>query len=425
MKRTSLSQAEARRIALAAQGFLDPRHETPTMRTLMRTVSRTGVLQIDSVNVLQRAHFMPLFSRMGAYDPALLQRASAAPPRRLVEYWAHMAAYMPVELWPFMQHRMARAHTDAWGGPRSVAVRRPDLVASVLRDVTDHGPVTARDIDDDLPNAKVDWGWNWSEVKQALEFLFFSGEVTVASRNAQFERRYDIPGRVIPEHILRRPVPTPEEAHVELIRRAAVSHGVGTEPCLRDYYRMRHEDSKPAVRTLVERGELVPVTIAGWDQPAYLHRDARLPRTVAARALLSPFDPVVWERSRTERLFNFRYRIEIYVPEPARVHGYYVLPFLLGDSLVARVDLKADRKTSTLVVKGSYAEPSAPAVTADELGAELRSMARWLSLDAVTVEPRGDLAPAMSAVLNPQPALRRLGRVASATARQTHDVVNP
>jgi len=420
-----LSQAEARRITLTAQGFLDPRHETPSMRTLVRTVGRTGVLQIDSVNVLQRAHFMPLFSRIGPYDPALLQRAASQPPRRLVEYWAHVAAYMPVELWPFMQHRMARAHVEAWGGPRSIAVRRPDLVASVLKDVTDHGPVTARDIDDDLPKAKVDWGWNWSEVKQALEFLFFAGAVTVAGRNPQFERRYDVPERVLPEHILRRPVPAPAEAHVELIRRAARSHGVGTEPCLRDYYRMRHEDSKPAVRTLVESGELVPVTIEGWDQPAYLHRDARLPRRVAARALLSPFDPVVWERNRTERLFNFRYRIEIYVPESARVHGYYVLPFLLGDSLVGRVDLKADRKTGSLVVKGSYAEPGAPAETAAELAAELRSMARWLGLEAVTVEPRGDLAPALSAVLDPSPALRRLGRVASATSRQTRDVANP
>ncbi len=395
------------------------------MRTLVRTVARTGVLQIDSVNVLQRAHYMPLFSRMGPYDPTLLQRAAAEPPRRLVEYWAHVAAYMPVELWPYMQHRMARAHAEAWGGPRSISIRRPDLVASVLKDVTDHGPVTARDIDDDLPKAKVDWGWNWSEVKQALEFLFFAGAVTAAGRNAQFERRYDVPERVIPGGILRQPVPTPEEAHVELIRRAAVSHGVGTEPCLRDYYRMRHEDSKPAVRTLVERGELLPVTIEGWNQPAYLHRDARLPRTVVARALLSPFDPVVWERTRTERLFNFRYRIEIYVPEPARVHGYYVLPFLLGDNLVARVDLKADRKRGALVVKGSYAEPSAPAETADELGAELRSMAQWLGLEAVTVDPRGDLAPALSAVLDPRPALRRLGRVASATSRQTRDVANP
>ncbi len=365
------------------------------MRTLLRTVARTGVLQIDSVNVLQRAHFMPLFSRMGPYDTSLLERAAGRKPRRLVEYWAHVAAYMPVELWPFMRHRMARAHSDAWGGPRSIYARKPDLVANVLRDVVRHGPVTARDIDDDLPQVKVDWGWNWSEVKQALEFLFFAGEVTASGRNGQFERLYDLPARVIPEHILRQPEPTLQEAHIELIRRAAISHGVGTEQCLRDYYRMRHEASKPAVRALVEAGELLPVSIEGWRQPAYLHRDARVPRRVPARALLSPFDPVVWERSRTEHLFDFRYRIEIYVPEPARVHGYYVLPFLLGEDLVARVDLKADRRSRTLVVKGAYSEPAAPEGTAAELGAELRTLAAWLGLDDVAVAPRGDLAPGL------------------------------
>ena len=361
------------------------------MRTLSRTVARTGVLQIDSVNVLQRAHFMPLFSRMGAYDPALLQRAAGTKPRRLVEYWAHMAAYMPVELWPLMRHRMARAHTEAWGGPRSVQARKPELVADVLKDVIEHGPVTARDIDNDLPKAKVDWGWNWSEVKQALEFLFFAGEVTAAGRNGQFERLYDVPDRVIPPHILAQPGPTPEEAHIELIRRAARSHGVATETCLRDYYRMNHAVSKPAVAALVESGELLPVSIEGWDQPAYLHRDARLPRQVNAHALLSPFDPVVWERNRTEKLFGFHYRIEIYVPEHARVHGYYVLPFLLGENLVARVDLKADRKAGALVVKGAYREPSAPPETAEALAAELREMAVWLGLDSIVVQPRGDL----------------------------------
>jgi uncharacterized protein YcaQ len=393
--REFLSRAQARRITLAAQGFLDPPHDVPTMRTLARTVARTGVLQIDSVNVLQRAQYMPLFSRMGPYDTSLLHRAAGERPRRLVEYWAHMAAYMPVELWPFMKHRMAQARTEAWGGPRSIYARRPDLVASVLADVARHGPVTARDIDDDLPRAKVDWGWNWSEVKQALEFLFFAGEVTAAGRNSQFERLYDLPERVLPQHILRQPDPTSEEAHVELVRRAAVSHGVGTEPCLRDYYRMRPEASKPAVATLVETGELVPVTIEGWGQPAYLHRDARLPRRVDARALLSPFDPVVWERNRVEQLFGFRYRIEIYVPEPARVYGYYVLPFLLGEHLVARVDLKADRKLGALRVQGSYAEPAAPAETAERLWEQLQSMARWLGLTDVIVAPRGDLAEAL------------------------------
>ncbi len=397
MTRGSLSRSQARRVALAAQGFADPRHDPPTMRTLMRTLGRTGVLQIDSVNVLQRAHYMPLFSRMGPYDVGLLHRAAERRPRRLVEYWAHMAAYMPVELWPYMVHRMAKAHTEAWGGPRSIYVRKPDLVARVLRDVGEHGPVTARDIDDDLPRVKVDWGWNWSEVKQALEYLFYAGEVTVADRNAQFERRYDLPERVIPEHILRQPEPTPAEAHIELVRRAAVSCGVGTEPSLRDYYRMRHEDSKPAVRALVDSGELIPVCVEGWNAPAYLHRDARQPRRAGACALLNPFDPVVWERTRTEQLFGFRYRIEIYVPAPLRIYGYYVLPFLLGDRLVARVDLKADRRAGPLRVQGAFSEPGAPPETAERLAVELRSMADWLGLGDVIVAPRGDLSGALAA----------------------------
>ncbi|MBA2699756.1 MAG: winged helix-turn-helix domain-containing protein [Nocardioidaceae bacterium] len=371
------------------------------MRTLMRTVARTGVLQIDSVNVLQRAHYMPLFSRMGPYDIGLLHRAAERRPRRLVEYWAHVAAYMPVGLWPYMKHRMARAHTDAWGGPRSIYARRPDLVASVLTDVARHGPVSARDIDDDLPKTKVDWGWNWSEVKQALEFLFYAGEITAAGRSASFERLYDLPERVLPEHILRQPVPTPQDAHIELIGRAASSHGVATVQDLRDYYRMSVADTQRAAGSLVEAGELLPVKVEGWDQPAYLHRDARLPRRVDAHALLSPFDPVVWERARTERLFDFHYRIEIYVPQPRRVYGYYVLPFLLGDAIVARVDLKADRATRRLLVKGAYAERLAPPETAEELALELDQLAGWLGLDTVVVEPRGDLAPALASALRP------------------------
>ncbi len=368
------------------------------MRTLARTVERTGVLQIDSVNVLQRAHFMPLFSRMGPYDVTLLQRASSQKPRRLVEYWAHVAAYMPVDLWPYMKHRMALADTMAWGGPRSIKARKPDLVAGVLADVVAHGPVTARDIDDDLPKSKVDWGWNWSEVKQSLEYLFFAGEVTAAGRTGSFERLYDIPERVIPAHILAQPDPTPDEANIELVRRAARSYGVATEFCLRDYYRMQPEWSKPAVAALVEAGELLPVSIEGWSQPAYLHRDARLPRRVDARALLSPFDPVVWERKRTEKLFDFHYRIEIYVPEHLRKHGYYVLPFLLGEHLVARVDLKADRKSATLLVKGAYREPLAPDETVHELFEALEELAEWLGLDQIVVEPHGDLAPELGAL---------------------------
>jgi hypothetical protein len=387
----SLSTSQARRIALAAQGFLDKRHAAPTMRTFQRTLDRTGVLQVDSVNVLQRAHFMPLYSRMGPYDVQLLRRASEQRPRRVVEYWAHVQALMPVDLWPAMQHRMAtyRRQRGKW----SFVDADPELEQNLIAEVRDRGASTARDLDDGLPRTKEHWGWNWSETRKVLDFLFMAGDLAVAGRNSQFEILYDLPERVIPAEVLARPTPSVEEADLELVRRASVSHGVATASCLRDYYRMHNDHVQPALRTLVESGELVPVSIEGWKRPAYLHRDARVPRRVNARALLSPFDPVVWERERAERLFDFHYRIEIYTPAHKRVHGYYVLPFLLRERIVGRVDLKADRKSGRLVVKAAYAEPGAPPDTAEELSAELIELAGWLGLPEISVEPRGDLAP--------------------------------
>ena len=391
-----LTNAQARRVALAAQGFLDKPHAEPTMRTLQRTLERTGVLQVDSVNVLQRAHYMPLYSRMGPYDVDLLRRASEQRPRRLVEYWAHVQAFMPVELWPVMQHRMAayRAARGKWGFVADDALER-----RILAEVRDLGASTARDLDDGLPREKDNWGWNWSETRKVLDYLYMSGQVAIAGRNTQFEIRYDLPERVLPADVLARPTPTPADAHRELVRRAARSHGIATVQDLRDYYRMSVADTATAVAELVEEGELLPVTVEGWKRPAYLHRDARLPRRVDARALLSPFDPVVWERARTEALFDFHYRIEIYVPADKRVHGYYVLPFLLGDRIVARVDLKADRRfdagAGRLVVKGAFAEPGAPEQTAEELLAELDRLRGWLGLATIEIERRGDLAARM------------------------------
>jgi uncharacterized protein YcaQ len=385
-----LSQKQARKIALAAQGFLDPRHTTPTMRTFARTLERTGVLQVDSVNVLQRAHYMPLFSRMGPYDTALLTRAAEKKPRRLVEYWAHVQALMPVELWPVMQHRMAfyRAQKGKWWQEVD-----DDLADRLLAEVATRGPSTARDLDDGAPRDKKHWGWNWSEAKKALDFLYMAGELAVSGRNSQFEVIYDVPERVIPAAVLALPTPTPEEAGLELVRRAAAAHGVATLRCLADYYRMKADEVKPAVEVLVEEGVLQPVAIEGWNRPAYLHRDARRPRKVDARAFLSPFDPVVWLRERSEKLFDFHYRIEIYTPVHKRVHGYYVLPFLLRDEIVARVDLKADRAEGRLVVKSAWAEDGAPEDTAHELSEELDVLAVWLGLDSVRIEPKGDLAP--------------------------------
>ena len=388
-----LSTAQARRVALAAQGFLDTRHATPTMRTFQRTLDRTGVLQVDSVNVLQRAHFMPLYSRMGPYDIEMLRRAAERKPRRIVEYWAHVQAFMPVDLWPVMQHRMSdyRAQRGKWG----IVEADPELEASLIAEVRDLGPSTARDLDDGLPRTKEHWGWNWSNTRRVLDYLYTVGDLAIAGRNSQFEVLYDVPERVLPPEVLARDTPTLAEANRELVRRAARSHGVATAQCLRDYYRMPVRHAGPAIAELVEDGELLPVTVDGWKRPAYLHRDARLPRRVRARALLSPFDPLVWERARAEALFDFHYRIEIYVPAPQRVHGYYVLPFLLGDRIVARVDLKADRAGGRLQVKAAYAERGAPDETAEELSAELRDLAGWLDLPEITVEQRGDLAPAL------------------------------
>ncbi len=399
----SLSRAQARRVALVAQGFRDPRHTVPTMRTFSRTLARTGVLQVDSVNVLQRAHYMPLFSRMGAYDVEMLKRASEQRPRRMVEYWAHVQAFMPVELWPVMQHRMeAFRESPRWG---QWLQTNPGIVDRVLAQVRAEGSSTARDLDDGGPRQKVDWGWNWSEARKALDYLFVVGDLAIAGRNAQFEPVYDLPERVLPAAVLAAPVPDPDQAVKELVRRAARSHGVGTVRCLTDYYRLQLQKgqgqraAQRAIEELVEDGELVPVSIEGWRRPAWRHRDAALPRKVDARALLSPFDPVVWERERTEHLFGFHYRIEIYVPEPQRQFGYYVLPFLLGDQIVGRVDLKADRSTGRLLVQGAYAEPGAPSETAHELAEELRDLAGWLGLDQLVVRGRGGLAPELAAVI--------------------------
>ena len=374
----SLSTSQARRIALAAQGFCDPPHARPTKATFDRAVWRLGVIQVDSVNVLQRAHYLPLYSRMGPYDTRLLHSAAERRPRRLVEYWAHVQAYMPIELWPVMRPRMDsfRDRASKWGSNDS----RHDLAPRVLAELAARGASTARDLDDGKPRSKEHWGWNWSEARVALDYLSAVGDVAIAGRSRQFEVIYDLPERVLPEQVLATQALTKPEADRELIRRAARSHGIGTLACLADYYRMNQASSSQAVHELVDAGELRPVQVEGWDKPAYLHHEARLPRAVNARALLSPFDPVCWERARVERLFGFHYRIEIYVPQPKRRYGYYVLPFLLGDQIVARVDLKADRTNRTLLVQAAYAEESAPGQTAEQLAAELARMAAWLDL---------------------------------------------
>src|SRR3954451_22277528 len=248
-----LSTAQARRVALAAQGFMDPRPKgVADMRALARVLGRIGLIQIDSVNVLSRAQYLPLYSRLGPYPRELLDRAAGKAPRRLVEYWAHEASLVPVETHPLMRWRMARATTEAWGGPRSIAKERPDLLKQVLADVREHGPLTAREIDDDVERTKDNWGWNWSDVKRALEFLFYAGEITVARRNQQFERLYDVPERVLPAGVLATPTPTPEEAPRQVTSIAARAYGVSTVQCLKDYFRTAPAATTLAIRELVE-----------------------------------------------------------------------------------------------------------------------------------------------------------------------------
>nr|WP_208405816.1 crosslink repair DNA glycosylase YcaQ family protein [Amycolatopsis granulosa] len=396
----TMTVAAARRAALAAQGFADPRPQTePTRRHLRRTLSRVQLIQLDSVNVAVRAHYAPLFARLGAYDPALIDEAawshSSRRPRMLVETWAHEASLIPVEDWPLLQSGAKRP--GWWRHYQRLADRSPSLIEDVLAVVKELGPIGAggieRELEGESKRTPGSW-WERSEIKKICELLFGQGRLTTGTRRG-FERLYDLTERVIPEEILARRVP-PEQGARELIARAATALGVASEPDLRDYYRLGPEASRRAVAELVEAGVLEQVEVRGWRGPAYRVAGARMPRKVTGRALLCPFDPLIWERARTERLFGFRYRIEIYVPEPKRVHGYYVFPFLLDGELVARVDLKSDREAGVLRVPGAFAEPGAdvPRVAA-ELAGELRVMASWLGLGDVVVGERGDLAPVL------------------------------
>jgi uncharacterized protein YcaQ len=357
-------------------------------------VDRLGVIQVDSVNVLARAHYMPAFSRLGPYSTADLDRMSQRAPRQLFEYWGHEASLLPVASQPLFRWRMEEAADVAWGGMRRIAREQPGLVEAVLAHVRERGPLAASDLERERTRRTGSW-WEWHDSKVAVEFLFWAGRVTSAGRRG-FERLYDLPERVLPAAVLAAPTPDRSSAQRELVMVAAGALGVATEADLRDYFRLSLADARSRVAELVEAGRLRAVSVSGWRQRAYLHPDARIPRRLRARALLAPFDPLVWDRGRTERLFGLRYRIEIYVPAARRVHGYYVLPFLLGDRLVSRVDLKADRQASLLRVQAAHLEPGHDAVlVARELAAELRTLAGWLGLEEVAVTGPGDLAPGL------------------------------
>jgi len=392
--RKIISLSQAKRIAIVAQGFADPRPAPgqATMRHVQRIIDRVAIIQIDSVNVLMRSHYLPFFSRLGPYDTALVDRARDVGPRRLVEYWAHEASLIPPQTWALLNFRMKRALSESWGGMQRVALDHPELVQAVFAEVSSRGPLTSRQLEvaleHDLPRDKSEWGWNWSLVKAAVEHLFWAGRISSAGRTSQFERRYAALERVLPEAIAAQSIspdlgPSDQEAFRQLMLISAKAHGVGTEQDLRDYFRLKPEMARPALAALVAAGDLISVRVDGWKRPAYLHKDARIPRSVHAEALLSPFDSLIWARDRTLAMFGFHYRLEIYVPAHLRIHGYYVLPFLYGDALVARVDLKADRAANTLRVQAVHWEPGAPPEAKPALGRHLADMASWLGLGAI------------------------------------------
>jgi uncharacterized protein YcaQ len=404
----ALSLPEARRLALGAQALARARPAGPPDEAgLRRAIRRLALLQIDSVNVLARAHYLPLFARLGTYDRALLDRLAChdgTRPHRsrrpLFEYWAHEASLLPVELQPLFRWRMARAEAGegVWSGIAALGREQPELVRRVFDEVRARGPIGVSDLPE--PGSRRGGWWGWNHGKTALEWLFWTGRITAAGRRNGFERLYDLPERVLPRTVLAAPTPEPADAQRELLRRSAVALGIATEADLRDYFRLPVADARARLAELVEAGELVPVTVEGWRQPAYRAAGAVTPRRAEAAALLAPFDPLVWERARTERLFGFRYRIEIYTPAEHRRYGYYVLPFLLRDRLVARVDLKADRAARRLLVRSAHGERSTdPPAVATALAAELARMADWLGLESVAVEPNGDLARPLAAVV--------------------------
>jgi uncharacterized protein YcaQ len=398
--KTELSAPEARRLALRAQGFGHAPALAPGRREVLRTLRRLGVLQMDSVNVLARSHYLPLFSRLGPYPRTALEDLAWAGRRGLFEYWMHEASLAPLETQPLLRWRMqdAAEGVGVWRGVAAFLRSHGDFIDRVLGEIRDRGPLSAAELGLGAKGAGGWWGW--SEGKRALECLFWTGRLTTSTRSGAFERIYGLPDQVLPSWLLAAPTPARAQAQRELVRIAARAQGVATEADLRDYFRLSAADARLRVAELVELGELTPVRVEGWRAQAYLSPDAGAPRKVRAEALLSPFDNLIWFRDRAERLFDVRIRLEIYTPAHRRVHGYYVLPFLEGEAITARVDLKADRKGGRLLVQAAHAEPAAGPQTPAALARNLRSLAGWLGLETVSVAPKGDLAGRLGAELS-------------------------
>jgi uncharacterized protein YcaQ len=389
----SLSAAEARRIAIAAQGFEAARPKSWSKRRLMAMIERLSILQIDSVNVVSRSHYLPLFSRLGAYPRAMLEEIAWGRRPQLFEYWGHEASLMPLRFQPLLRWRMEDAHEGrgVWKGVARFHREHRPLIDRALAEIRARGPLSASELDLGAPGQKGGW-WGWSDAKRAVACLFWTGELTSATRRSSFERVYGLPEQVFPDEVLNAPTPSRADAQRALIAASAKAMGVATERDLRDYFRMGPKESRERITELVEAGELAEVKVEGWGQATYLASDARVPRSVRAHALLSPFDNLIWFRERAERMFGTRIRLEIYTPAHKRTHGYYVLPFLQGRAITARVDLKADRKAGVLLVQAAHAEPAARRDTAQALAAELFTMAGWLGLSGVRVAGVGDLA---------------------------------
>lgn len=393
----NLSSSQARRIALAAQGLHRDRPTAPvTIGAVGRTFNNLKLLQIDSVNVLVRAQYLPIFSRLGPYDPALLDSLGVRKPRKVIEYWAHEASLINADyfadLVPWQRRRWVGSAENLDDSARELSERIYGLLLSCK-------PLSARDVSNALGHENTKetshWGWNWSEVKRVLEAMFADGVIGTQGRNKQFERLYTIHEHVGLENRALHLTADPVQGMERLLLASLEAHGIGSAHCLADYFRLPIKQSNGVLEQLVNRTILEPVTVGDLKEQFFIFPETKIPRQASGRALLSPFDSLVFNRKRLEKLFNFSYRLEIYTPSEKRVFGYYVLPFLLGEQLVARVDVKADRENGTLLVRGAYAEPHAPVETAQELAAELELMALWLNLEKVRVSPRGNLAAAL------------------------------